>query len=343
MGQAESVPYPFSAQVLDTLEVLKHPEHVQKAHAWQSLLNEVCRHRSIYLAEGWDVTPIDKLLHGIVLEARHLLHSGQIDIPCLPIRWINVEEPPRCVLAGLVHELYDVSYEIQKLVELNSEDEDSWNAVMRRLGTIMNQSMSHCQMDEDRDALLTIFKSQVEQCPVHAAQRAFYQALEYNTHQWLQFVENELEHFKTSLWTQTSKLSPECKHKIEGIVLSLGEIASQILAMEERAKLAKNTERMNRIIEQMSQTGVPLEDDPNPYRTKIVQAFTDWRKEIAEQVPRINKEAWTMLQEQVLQFYETERGACETKIFAQLLELVVERCPFQDIKSSLSLALRKWD
>ena len=110
MGQSASAPYPFVQQVDDTIEQL---QETRNPHGWQLLINQVCQHRSVYLEHSCSVAAIDQILYQIANACpKDLLHSRQVTIPCLSIRWVQLpEDLPKCMSnAAMLTEHQDIFY-----------------------------------------------------------------------------------------------------------------------------------------------------------------------------------------------------------------------------------------
>ena len=86
MGQSTSAPYPFGTEVETVISELQASD----PFGWQSLIDEVCRHRSLYLEYGHSVVPVDQMLYQIAHACKDLLHEGLVKIPCLSIRWVDL-------------------------------------------------------------------------------------------------------------------------------------------------------------------------------------------------------------------------------------------------------------
>ena len=112
MGQ--SVSYPFVNEVNDAIAQLTGTDDPR---GWQLLINEVCRHRSVYLEHSCSVAPMDQILYQIATACpKELWRNRQVTCPCLSIRWVEVpQELPQCMSnAKMLTDHQDIFYATPK-------------------------------------------------------------------------------------------------------------------------------------------------------------------------------------------------------------------------------------
>ena len=129
-----------------------------------------------------------------------------------------------------------------------------------------------------------------------------------------------------------NSLSANCVKRVGPLVDSLASVVRELVLMDKKADIVEASRNINTTLETM------LKMKPNnSQQNKIVDAFTTWRREVADALQATNKKAWESLIT-ALDVFKEEVGAsgCNEKdmpILKSIVNTIMSNCPYSELRA----------